>query len=189
MDFPMSPGRSRLSRRGRFAGAAAAREALLAFGACVSGIVAIEFAFLLPMFAAVLFAALEIGTVYFVRSDLDLATQEAARAVMTHQVTTSAQLTSTFCSELSALIDCNSLMINLTPYTSLGSVNAGNPVLTFNADGTVANSFTQTFGATGNVMVLEVVYQFPVVGSGLIPFISQHNGYTPIVSNYVFVEE
>jgi Flp pilus assembly protein TadG len=142
-----------------------------------------------PIFIAPLLAALQIGVIYLAKSELDQATNVVSRAVMTGQATSSSQVSTAFCGALTALIDCNSLMINLKTYNSLGAMQTGNPVLTFNPDGSVSNVWSQTFAGSGSIMVMQVVYQYPVIGYGMLQFTGQSNGMLPLVSTAVFVVE
>jgi Flp pilus assembly protein TadG len=55
-----------------------------------SGATAVEFAMLSPVFIALILASIQAAVMFIAKSELDLATQAAAREVMTQQVTTSA---------------------------------------------------------------------------------------------------
>ena len=166
-----------------------ARRRLRAFRAATGAATAVEFAMLSPIFIAPLLAALQIGVIYLAKSELDQAANAVSRAVMTGQATTSSQVSTAFCGALTALIDCNSVMVNLATYNSLASMQTANPVLTFDAHGNVSNNWSQTFAGSGAIMVMQVVYQYPVVGYGMLQLSSQSNGMLPLVSTAVFVME
>ena len=168
---------------------ACVRRRVRVFCVSTAAATAIEFALLSPLFIAPLLAALEIGVVYFAKSELDEAANEVSRAVMTGQATTSGQVSSAFCNAVGGLIDCHSVMVNLASYNALGAMQTGNPTITFNPDGTVSNAWSENFGASGSIMVMQAVYQFPVIGGGMLSFTGQSNGMLPLVSTTVFVRE
>ena len=108
-----------------------------------SGIAAVEFAVIAPMFIALILVSVILGIVFTAKSGLDFTTQKVARMVMTGQVASHSALQTAICSNTGGLIDCNSVMASLTKYTSgnLDNINTSTPALTFNANGTVSNSW------------------------------------------------
>jgi Flp pilus assembly protein TadG len=155
-----------------------------------SGAAAMEFAMLSPVFIALILAAIQAAVMFLAKSELDLATQAAAREVMTGQVTTSAQLQTALCNNIGGIFSCSNLMINMQSYSTLSSMQTATPTVTYNADGTVSNSWATNFGAAGSLMVMQVMYQFPVFGFGpLFSFATQSNGTNLMISTAVFVNE
>ena len=71
----------------------------------------------------------------------------------------------------------------------MSSVDTSAPTLTYNGAGAVTNTFTYNPGAYGEVMVLQVLYQFPVVGAALFNFSTQSNGTLLMVATVVFENE
>jgi hypothetical protein len=63
-----------------------------------------------------------------------------------------------------ALFNCNNLMINVQSTTSFGSASTGAPTLTYNANGTVSNAWSFAPGTQGEIMVVQLIYQWPIVG-------------------------
>jgi hypothetical protein len=68
-------------------------------------------------------------------------------------------------------------------------MQTSSPTLTYNGSGAVTNTWNANFGSTGSLMVLQVMYQFPVVGGPLFTFSTQSNGSNLMVSTAVFVNE
>lgn len=156
-----------------------------------SGATTIEFAMLFAAFVAILLVSLYVSVLFMAKSQLDYVAQQVARQVMTGQVTTQSQLRTAVCSATSAFFVCGNIMSNLTSYTSgqLDSINTSSPVLTYNSNGTVSNSWNAQFGAANSIMVLQLVYQYPVIGGSLFSFATQPNGTYLMVSNAVFTNE
>jgi Flp pilus assembly protein TadG len=155
-----------------------------------SGATATEFAMLSPVFIALILGSIQAAVMFIAKSELDLATQAAAREVMTQQVTTAAQLKTALCNNIGGIFNCSNLMINMQSYSTLSSMQTATPTLTYNANGTVSNSWSTNFGAASSLMVMQVMYQFPVFGFGpLFSFATQSNGTNLMISTAVFVNE
>lgn len=154
-----------------------------------SGAAAIEFAMLSPVFMSLLAMSVMVGVIYFAKSELDLATRTAARSIKIGQVTNSAQLTSLLCNTIGGMFDCNGFMVNLRSYPTLSAAKTAAPTITYNADGTVANAWTQQFGASGAIMVLQVMYQYPTIAGPLFSLSTQSNGSNLLISTAVFINE
>lgn len=61
-----------------------------------------------------------------------------------------------------ALFNCNNFMINVQNYSSFSSASTSTPTLTFN-NGNVSNTWTWSPGNPGDIVVLRVMYQWPIV--------------------------
>jgi Flp pilus assembly protein TadG len=130
---------------------------------------AVEFAMLgLPLFALI-FAALQTAVVLMAEQELQTATEEAARLVMTGQVTsttgqsttmTQAQFTSKVCSYLVSLFNCANLMVNAQTATSFSNASTSAPSYTT----LQTNQWTFQTGNAGSVVVVQVMYEWPVIG-------------------------
>lgn len=153
------------------------------------GAAAVEFAVLSPVFIALIFVATLVGIVFMAKSELDYATERVSRLVMTRQVTTAAALQTQLCNYIGGIINCSSLMVNLTSYTSLASMSTSTPTLTYNAGGNVTNTWNTQFGSAGSIMVLQIMYQYPMVSGMMFNLASQANGSDLLISTAVFVNE
>ena len=154
-----------------------------------AGVTAIEVAILAPVFVGLLFGAIQVGTIYFVKAALESATVNVARLAMTGQVTSYANLKTAMCASMPTLLDCTQILINVTPYTSLTAMNAANPTMTYNADGTVSNTWGTSIGSGGNLMVLQAIYHFPLFKGPFFSFATQGNGSYLAVATSVYVNE
>jgi Flp pilus assembly protein TadG len=137
------------------------------FCAARNGATAVEFALIAPAFLATLFAVLESTLFLFAQANLQDAAAQAGRLFMTGQAqnagTTESQFENEICPMISALFTCSKLMVNVSAYTSFSTASATAPTLTFNSGGAVTNSWSYTSGTPGQVMVVQLIYQWPIV--------------------------
>jgi Flp pilus assembly protein TadG len=124
------------------------------------GATAVEFAIIAPAFVATLFAVLQTTLFLFAQQVLQNAADEVGRQFMTGQIqnagTTESQLlTNTICPLIQALFTCNSstVQINVQEYADFASASTAVPT-----------TFSWDPGTPGQVMVVQLVYQWPIVG-------------------------
>ena len=158
------------------------------------GMAAVEFAMVAPIFLAMMLGILQLTLIYFAKETLETVTESAARGVLTGQVQnaglTQAQFKAQLCGMVPALFNCNGLMVDLQPATSLATVNTGEPTLSFAGDGSVSNTWQYNPGASGNIMVLRVMYQWPLFTGPLgLNMANLSNGNLLIMSTAVFKNE
>ena len=157
-----------------------------------AGSTAVEFAIVAPVFLSLALATIQSTVIWFAKTELQSATETAARLVFTGQTgqTGSASaFQSALCANLPALIQCNGVMINLTPQASLSALSTSAPTLTYGPAGNVTNNFNYSTGTNSQVMVLQVYYQLPVVAGPLFDFSTQSNGTLLLTSTVVFMNE
>lgn len=159
-----------------------------------SGATAVEFAVIAPVFISIMLATIQVAIVWFAKTELQSATETAARLVFTGQTSTSsynseAKFLTSLCANLPVIIQCGGVMVNLAPQASISSVSTAAPTLTYNTSGAVTNTFSYGTGTYGQVMVLQVLYQLPVVAGQLLNFSTQSNGSLLLVATVVFENE
>lgn len=165
-----------------------------AFARDDSGVTAVEYGMIGLPFLAIIFATIQTAIVLMAEQELETATEQAARLVLTGQVVnnslTQAQFNTTVCNQLTALFNCNNLMVNMQTASSFSAVSTAPPTLTFNANGQVSNSWSFQPGTAGSIVVLQVMYQWPVVG-GLLGFnlANMSNGNRLMMATAVFKNE
>jgi len=165
----------------------AGRRAVAAFAARQDGGPAAEFALVAPIFILVIFATVQCVIIYFCNASLETVTEEAARQVLTNQSTslTAAQFQTAVCNNLPTFFTCSGVKVGLQPASSNCSINTGAP--TFNADGTLAASLPYQQPSPGQIGVLQVMYQWPVIGLPLgFNFANLGNGTYLMMSTQVF---
>jgi len=132
-----------------------------------SGATAVEFGLIAAPFLALLLAIFQTGLVFFAGRVLDQTVSQASRYIMTGQAQssnfTAAQFANWVCSNTMSLFNCGSFMINVQNYSSFSSAVTSAPTLTFNGQGQVTNNWTYSPGNPGDIVVVQVMYQWPVV--------------------------
>lgn len=140
---------------------------LTSFVANQNGVAAIEFGFIALPFFAILIAIFQIGLVFLAANELETAVEKAARQLWTGQVqqagTTQSQFTTSICNNLPVFFTCSGVMVDVQIASAFSSAVTSNPTLTYNAQGQVTNVWNFNTGTAGNILVLRVFYQFPVV--------------------------
>ena len=168
----------------------ASRRAAAEFARREDGGPAAEFAIVAPVFVVLILATAQCGVIYIANSYLETAAEAAARQVLTNQTTnlTVAQFKSAVCAEMPALFTCSSVMVGLQPATSETSISTAAP--TFNASGALSNNLPYTQPGPGQIGVLQVLYQWPVIGLPLgWNFANLGNGTYLMMSTQVFMVE
>jgi Flp pilus assembly protein TadG len=134
-----------------------------------SGGAAVDFALVLLPFLAVLMAIIESAIVLFAGQVLQTATTTSARLIMTGQAQnagwSAAQFQSSICAGLTVMFNCaQNLSVDVRSFASFSSVNL--PAVT-NSNGTLTNSYVFQPGNPGDVVVVRLIYQWPIIASGL----------------------
>lgn len=166
------------------------------FALCQKGATALEFALVAAPFLALLVALFETALVFFAGRVLDEVTEEASRYILTGQAQQSNMTQSQFknyvCTSadtatlVSALFNCNNLMVNVQNYTDFASANTSSPI----TNGTVTNTWNYSPGSPGSIVVVQIMYQWPVILGPLGFNLSNlSNGNRLLVSTAVFKSE
>ena len=156
------------------------------------GATAVEFALIAPVFLATLIAIFEVAIFLFAQQYLQSAATEAGRQFMTGQAQASGQdeqqfIQNVICPQIETLFTCSSVMVNVQSYSSFAGANSAMPALTFNAQGQVTNNWAYNPGNQGDVMVVQLIYQWPIV-SGPFGYVLANlgNGKTEIMGVAAF---
>ncbi|MGV7218398.1 TadE/TadG family type IV pilus assembly protein [Bradyrhizobium sp. UFLA05-112] len=176
------------------------------FGAFVrdnEGATAVEFALIATPFLAILAALIQTFLLFFAQSILENAVRQSARQILTGQVQTQdASMTSaaaaaafknTVCNNAKVLFTCSStggLMVDVQVANNWSSANVGMPTLTYNSDGTVANTWQFNPGTAGDIVVVRVMYLWPIFfGPIAFNMANQTNGSRLIMATAAFQNE
>ncbi|MGY3485288.1 Flp pilus assembly protein TadG [Bradyrhizobium sp. USDA 4011] len=125
-----------------------------------SGVTAVEFALVAPLFFGLLFAIIEVAMIFFASQVLETVTQDSSRFIMTGQAQgasyTQAQFKSYVCGQINALFDCtNGIYVDVRSYpsaTGFSSVNI-TPI-------TDPSQVKWCPGKDGDVVVVRLFYQW-----------------------------
>jgi Flp pilus assembly protein TadG len=145
------------------------REAAKDFLRSRAGVSGVEFAFLALPFFAIIFVTLQSAILLMAQEELETAVEKSARLVLTGQVLnngmTQSQFASNVCGNLPALFNCNNLMVNMQTADTFADASPAAPTLTYGSNGQVSNTWSFQPGNPGSVVVLQVMYQWPVFGN------------------------
>ncbi len=133
------------------------------------GATAVEFALIAAPFFGTLIAILETTLFLFAQAALQNAATEAGRLFMTGQAQNGGWSASTVeskvCPLISALFNCNNVVVVVQNYSDFASASTSAPALYSN--GQPITSFAYNPGTPGEVMVVQLVYKWSVVGGPL----------------------
>ena len=131
-------------------------------------VAAIEFAFLTPLFAGLLFMTFQVGLYFYASTYLSYATDVAARQIRTGAVATqgltAAQFrTNILCPALPGGMSCSNIVTNVqvVPASGWASLMTTNGLVT-----PAMNNAQTTFciGSGGSLVAVQVFYALPVLG-------------------------
>jgi Flp pilus assembly protein TadG len=128
------------------------------------GATAVEFALVAAPFFALLIAILQTALVFLAQQLLQTATTQAERLILTGQAQsqnlTATQFRQDVCGYASALFTCSGIYVNVQTFTSFSGMTQMSPL----QNGTFsANSMNYSMGGAGDIVLLQVFYQWPVV--------------------------
>jgi len=123
------------------------------------GVTAMEFAFIAPMFIAILIATIEIGLLEVMASNLDAAVMTAARKIRTgaaDKPTSATEFADLICASMvDDPTDCRSrLAISVQKMTDFASAQSA-------ADATPAGQFDA--GGAGDIILVHATYRWPLI--------------------------
>ena len=128
------------------------------------GATTIEFGMVAAPFLAMVFAIMETAIVFFAGQALETAGADSARLIMTGQAQTQgfdqAKFKTEVCNRIFGLFNCAAgVQVDVRTYASFGSVNLSKPI---DASGNLVNDFTYNPGGPGDIVVVRLLYQYPV---------------------------
>jgi Flp pilus assembly protein TadG len=130
------------------------------------GATAVEFGLIAAPFIALLVAIIQTFLVIFASQLLDTVVTQSARLILTGQVQNTNVSQSGFqnlvCQQVAIFFNCNGLMVDVEAQTSFASANTSAPVLTYNGSGQVNNVWQYSPGGPGQIVVVKVMYLWPV---------------------------
>jgi Flp pilus assembly protein TadG len=140
------------------------------------GATAVEFAIVGAPFVALLLAILESGFVFFAQMELQTATSEASRMIMTGQAQlqgmSSAQFKNLVCANASVLFNCDNIYVNVQVASSFSTMAQYNPV----TNGQFNNTMNYATGGPDDIVVVQAFYAWPIIIGPLGFNLSNMNG-------------
>jgi Flp pilus assembly protein TadG len=124
---------------------------------------------------------------------LQTATKQASRQLMTGAAQTASLTQSQFqnavCSTATAF-NCSALMVDVESGTTFTDISTAPLALTYDGSGKVANTWNFNPGGPGDIVIMRVMYNWPIVGGPFAFGLSdQPNGGHLMVATVVFKNE
>jgi Flp pilus assembly protein TadG len=176
------------------------RNRFAAFIRDSKGATAVEFALVATPFLAIIAALIQTFLVFFAQSVLENAVRQSSRQILTGQVQTQdaslsqtaalAAFHQTVCNNAAVLFTCTGLMVDVQVANNWSSANTGMPTLTYDSNGNVTNTWQFNPGNAGDVVVVRVIYLWPVFfGQIAFNMANQANGSREIMASAAFQNE
>jgi Flp pilus assembly protein TadG len=171
------------------------RTRLRAFVADEAAATAVEFAILITPLMFLILASLQLGLIFFAGQCLQSAAISAGRQLMTgfaqdKGYSQQAFISNAVCTNATVLFNCNNIMVDVESASSYSSISTAPLTPTYNAAGQVTNNWSYSPGAAGDIVILRLMYNWPVVASPLLPGLAnQSNGNRLLVATSVFKNE
>jgi len=141
------------------------------FVADANGATAVEFALIAPVFLALLVGIIQTFLAFFASQLLETVVTQSSRLILTGQVQSAGMTQSQFaqqvCNQVVILFNCSGLMIDVQASNSFSTANTSTPTLSYDAQGNVTNAWQYSPGIAGQIVVVRVMYQWPVFGGPL----------------------
>jgi Flp pilus assembly protein TadG len=142
---------------------------------------------------AVILASLQTAIIFFEGQALQTATERTARQLMTGSAQTASTTQTQFKSAVCAMatsFTCNNLMVDVQSASSFTSISTSPLTPTYNSSGAATNSWSYSPGGPGDIVIVRVMYDWPVVGGPLaLNLANQSNGTYLLVATVVFKNE
>ncbi|WEK43053.1 MAG: pilus assembly protein [Candidatus Sphingomonas colombiensis] len=147
------------------------RRSLRAIVSDRRGATIIEFAAVAAPLIALLIAILQTALVFFSQQALETSAERTARQLITGAAQSGGMTQTAFktaaCGNLPAFMQCANMMIDVQNASSFASVNVSAPVLTYDSNGNVTNTWGFAPGGAGSIIVMRTMYRLPVVSGPL----------------------
>jgi Flp pilus assembly protein TadG len=135
------------------------------FGQHEDGTALIEFVIVSGPFLLLVFAIMETAGVFFAGQALETATADSARLILTGQAQqkgfSQAQFKTAVCEKVYALFDCASgVYVDVKKYSSFSAIPASAKPI--DANGKLIKNFTYDPGGPGCIVVVRLLYEWPV---------------------------
>jgi Flp pilus assembly protein TadG len=155
---------------------------------------AVEFAMLLTPLVGLILASLQLSLIFYSGQLLQTAAISASRELMTgadqQAHVTQAGYHTNVCKFAPLLFTCANIMVDVESASSYSAISTATPTLTYDVNGNVTNTFGYSTGNPGDIVIVRVMYNWPVVASPLMPGLAnQSNGSHLLIATSVFKTE
>jgi Flp pilus assembly protein TadG len=133
------------------------------------GATVVEFALIAVPFFLIVMATVQTAIVFMAQQELETVTEQASRLILTNQASglTQSQFATQVCAVPGAtiLFSCGKFMVNVQNYgtgTNFSGASTATPTITFDKNGNVTNTWTFNPGSVGDIVVAQIMYQWPI---------------------------
>jgi Flp pilus assembly protein TadG len=176
------------------------RNRIVAFIKNEKGATAVEFALVAAPFLALVAALTQTFILFFAQSVLENAVRASGRQILTGQVqlqdaslglaAAQTNFKNAVCTNANVLFTCTGLMVDVRVANNWSSANTAMPTLTYDNNGNVNNTWQFNPGNAGDIVVLRVIYLWPVFfGPIAFNMANQANGTREIMASAAFQNE
>jgi Flp pilus assembly protein TadG len=128
------------------------------------GAAAVEFALVAAPFLALVFAIMETAMIFFAGQALETAAGDSARLIMTGQAQTAsfdaAAFKNSVCDHVYGLFDCDAgMQVDVRTFNSFSSATPPDPL---DNNGNLKSNFVYQPGGPGDIVVVRLLYKWPV---------------------------
>ncbi|HEY6259115.1 MAG TPA: TadE/TadG family type IV pilus assembly protein [Xanthobacteraceae bacterium] len=164
------------------------------FASREDGAATLEFAIVAAPFIGLLVATLQTTLAFFAGQVLESAVADSSREIMTGSAQNANMDQNAFasevCKKVQALFTCGNLMVDVQTASSFTAANTAVPSLTFDGKGNVTNNWAFQPGNPGDIVVMRVMYQWPVfLGPLGVSLSTESNGNLLLMATAVFKNE
>ena len=157
------------------------------------GATAVEFGLVAAPLIALLFGALQIFLLTLSQQLLETAAETSGRLIMTgnaqKQSMTAATFKQSICQAIPAILSCSNVMVDVQVATSFSSANTSAPTLTYDQYGNVNNPWVFNTGQPGSIVVMRLMYQWPMFNMLNLQLTNLSNGTRLLMATAVFKNE
>ena len=158
------------------------------------GATLVEFAAVSAPFIALLLAIVQTSIVFFAQQALETATEQASRILLTGKAQqggySQSQFKQSVCAVLPIPLQCSNLMIDVSTAASFSAANTNRPTITYDKNGNVTNTWSYSPGGARTIVVLKLMYIWPVqMGPLNFNMSNAGNGKRLLVATSVFETE
>lgn len=128
------------------------------------GSAAVEFALVALPFMALMFAIIQTAIVFFATQVLETAVSDSARLILTGQAQNGGYSQSSFksavCARISGLFNCSTgLYVDVRTFSNFSTISMNSPT---DASGNVIDNFVYQPGGPGDIVVVRLLYKWPI---------------------------
>ena len=167
------------------------RQLAQTFWRATGGTTAVEFGMLVAPFLVLVFGSLQVFIVLLAQQMLETSAEAAGRTILTGnaQGVTQTAFQQSICKSMPAILNCNNVMIDVQVATSFSSANTSAPTLTYDKFGNVTNLWSYNTGNAGDIVVMRVMYQWPMFNMLTFQVTNLQNNSRLLIATAVFKNE